>query len=164
MTWDWWLYFPSKGSHAVDFYCPKYPLSWVGWEPANLSSSGKHATTRPPRAAVFKICPYKISTVVHQLLWSNMFLFHILQKYICLTKVVCGFKDLLLSVFQHHLSNGVNITPIIEVCMATVLVLSWLEWPWISWWTCQIHKYSPIRCKVDYGSRQDGPHIDMMVS
>jgi hypothetical protein len=45
-----WLYFPSEGSSATDFYHPRIPSSLAGFEPANLGSNGRHATTSQLRA------------------------------------------------------------------------------------------------------------------
>jgi hypothetical protein len=50
------LYFPSKGSHAEDFYTRKNPTALAGFEPAN---SG---TTRPPKPPV--------STLVHSYMFQ----------------------------------------------------------------------------------------------
>jgi hypothetical protein len=44
------------GSRATDFITLKNPSSSsAGFEPANLGSSSKHATTRPPRATCNKL-------------------------------------------------------------------------------------------------------------
>jgi hypothetical protein len=49
VTWDRWLYFPSKGRHAEDFFALKNPMASAGFEPANLGTRGQHATPRPPK-------------------------------------------------------------------------------------------------------------------
>jgi hypothetical protein len=43
---------PPKKVVLRIFITPKNPSSSAGFEPANLGSSGKHATTRPPRTTV----------------------------------------------------------------------------------------------------------------
>jgi hypothetical protein len=44
------LYFPSEGRCAEDFFFRhKNPTASVGCEPANLSTKGQHATSRPPK-------------------------------------------------------------------------------------------------------------------
>jgi hypothetical protein len=48
-TWDRWLYFPTEGRRAVDFFRPKNPTASAGCEPANLGTKGQHATSRPPK-------------------------------------------------------------------------------------------------------------------
>jgi hypothetical protein len=48
-TWDRRLYFPSEGSRAEDFFALKNPTDSAGFEPANLSTKGQHATPRPPK-------------------------------------------------------------------------------------------------------------------
>jgi hypothetical protein len=46
---------PPKEVVLRIFITLKNPSSSAGFEPANLGSSGKHATTRPPRATTKKI-------------------------------------------------------------------------------------------------------------
>ena len=48
-TWDKWLYFPSEGRRAEDFFALKNPTASAGFEPANLGTKGQHATSRPPK-------------------------------------------------------------------------------------------------------------------
>ena len=48
-TWDRWLYFPSEGRRAEDFFALKNPTASVGSEPTNLGTKGQHATSRPPK-------------------------------------------------------------------------------------------------------------------
>ena len=48
-TWDRWLYFPSEGRRAEDFFTLKNPAASVGFEPTNLGPIGRHATSRPPK-------------------------------------------------------------------------------------------------------------------
>jgi hypothetical protein len=48
-TWDRWLYFPSEGRHAEDFFRPKNPTASAGCETANLGTKGQHATSRPAK-------------------------------------------------------------------------------------------------------------------
>ena len=44
-TWDKWLYFPSEGRRAEDFFLAlKNPTASAGFEP-----KGQHATSRPPK-------------------------------------------------------------------------------------------------------------------
>jgi len=43
MTWDRWLYFPSKGRRAEDFFALKNPMASAGFEPANLGTKGHSA-------------------------------------------------------------------------------------------------------------------------
>ena len=38
MTWDKWLYFPSEGRRAEDFFTLKNPKASAGFEPANLGN------------------------------------------------------------------------------------------------------------------------------
>jgi hypothetical protein len=56
MTWDRWLYFPSEGRRAEDFFALKNPTASAGFEPANLGTKGQHATPRPlkPLSEVLK--------------------------------------------------------------------------------------------------------------
>jgi hypothetical protein len=42
-TWDRWLYFPSEGRYAEDFFTRKNPMSSAGFEPVNLGTRGQHA-------------------------------------------------------------------------------------------------------------------------
>jgi hypothetical protein len=42
--WDRRLYFPSEGE---DFFTLKNPTTSAGFEPANLGTTGQHATPRP---------------------------------------------------------------------------------------------------------------------
>ena len=44
MTWDQWLYFPSEGRRAEDFFALKNPTAPAGFEPANLGTKGQHVT------------------------------------------------------------------------------------------------------------------------
>ena len=48
-TWDWWLYCPSEGRRAEDFFTLKNPTASAGFEPANLGTKGQHTTSRPPK-------------------------------------------------------------------------------------------------------------------
>jgi hypothetical protein len=41
------LYFPSEGRRAEDFFALKNPTASAGFEPRNLGTKGKHATSRP---------------------------------------------------------------------------------------------------------------------
>ena len=52
-TWDWWLYFPSEGRRAENFFTLKNPTASAGFEPANLGNKGQHATSRPPKPLVW---------------------------------------------------------------------------------------------------------------
>ena len=48
-TWDWQLYFPSKGRCAEDFSPLKILMASAGFEPANLGTQRQRATPRPPK-------------------------------------------------------------------------------------------------------------------
>jgi hypothetical protein len=48
-TWDQWLYFPSEGRRAENFFALKNPAASAGFEPVNLGTKGQHATPRPPK-------------------------------------------------------------------------------------------------------------------
>jgi len=57
-TWDRWLYFPSEGRHAEDFFRPKNPTALASCEPANDGTKGQHATSRPmmvPKASTLPL-------------------------------------------------------------------------------------------------------------
>jgi hypothetical protein len=51
-TWVRWLYLPSEGRRAEDFFRPKHPTASAGCKPANLGTKGQHATSRPPKPRV----------------------------------------------------------------------------------------------------------------
>jgi hypothetical protein len=51
-TWDRWLYFPSEGRRAEDFFALKNPTASAGFEPANLGTKGQHAMYRPPKLSL----------------------------------------------------------------------------------------------------------------
>jgi hypothetical protein len=57
---DRWLYFPSEGRRAEDFFALKNPTASAGVEPANLGSKAQHASPRPPK-------PLKLNV-----LWENI--------------------------------------------------------------------------------------------
>ena len=59
MTWDKWLYFPSEGRRADDFFALKNPTALAGFEPANLGSKGQHTTSRPLKPLTY------IHTYIH---------------------------------------------------------------------------------------------------
>ena len=64
MTWDKRLYFPSEGRRAAEFFALKIPTASTGFEPANLGTKGRHATSRPPKPLAFicNVCKkYKLS-------------------------------------------------------------------------------------------------------
>ena len=44
-----WLYFPSEGRRAEDFFALKNPTASAGSEPANLGTKDQPATSRPPK-------------------------------------------------------------------------------------------------------------------
>jgi hypothetical protein len=48
-TWYRWLYFPSEGRRAEDFFTLKNPTASTGFQPANLGTKGQNATSRPPK-------------------------------------------------------------------------------------------------------------------
>ena len=50
--WDKRLYFPSEGRRAEDFFAQKNPTASAGFEPANLGTKDKHATSRPPKPLI----------------------------------------------------------------------------------------------------------------
>ena len=52
-TWDRQLYFPSEGRRAEDFFALKNPTASTGFEPANLGTKGRHATSRPPKPIIY---------------------------------------------------------------------------------------------------------------
>ena len=62
MTWDKWLYFPSEGRHAEDFFALKKPTASAGFEPANLGTKGQHTTSRPPKPLIIMYTNTKILT------------------------------------------------------------------------------------------------------
>ena len=68
-TWDKWLYFPSEGRRAEDFFALKNPTASAGFEPSNLGTKGQHATSRPPKPHTsqgkFKI----LASLVTENLW-----------------------------------------------------------------------------------------------
>ena len=45
--WDKWFYFPSEGRRTEDFF--RAETASAGFEPANLGTKGRHATSRPPK-------------------------------------------------------------------------------------------------------------------
>jgi hypothetical protein len=51
VTWDRWLYFPSEGRHAEDFFTLKNPAALVGFEPLNLGTRDQHANRQTTEAA-----------------------------------------------------------------------------------------------------------------
>jgi hypothetical protein len=59
-TWDRRLYFPSEGRCAEEFFRPKNPTASAGFEPANLSTKGQHATSRPPKPPFIKTVPQNL--------------------------------------------------------------------------------------------------------
>jgi hypothetical protein len=48
-TWDRWLYFPSEGSHAVNFFAQKIRRLWLGSSPRSWVPEASILTTRPPK-------------------------------------------------------------------------------------------------------------------
>ena len=48
-TWDRWLYFPSKGRCAEDFFALKNPTASAWCKPMNLGTKGQHAISRPSK-------------------------------------------------------------------------------------------------------------------
>ena len=63
-TWDRWLYFPSEGKRAEDFFALKNPKPSAGFEPANLGTKGQHGTSRPPKPLFKGLIP--LETKPHQ--------------------------------------------------------------------------------------------------
>jgi hypothetical protein len=63
MTWDRWLYFPSEGRHAGDFFALKIPTASAGFEPANLGTRGQHASSRPSKPLFHNGGAYRFATV-----------------------------------------------------------------------------------------------------
>ena len=43
-TWGKWLYFPSEGRRAEEFFVLKNPTASAGFEPANLGTKGQHVS------------------------------------------------------------------------------------------------------------------------
>ena len=54
-TWDKWLYFPSEGRRAEDFFALKNPRASAGFEPTNLGTKGQHATSRPSKPLIMML-------------------------------------------------------------------------------------------------------------
>ena len=54
-TWDRRLYFPSEGRRAKEFFALKNPTASAGFEPANMGTRGRHATSRPPKPLCVKL-------------------------------------------------------------------------------------------------------------
>jgi hypothetical protein len=54
-TWYRRLYFRSEGRRAEDFFRPRNPTAFAGFEPSNLGTKGQHATSRPPKALIIII-------------------------------------------------------------------------------------------------------------
>ena len=48
-TWDKWLYFPSEGRRAKDFFALKNPTASAAFKPSNLGTKGQYANCRPPK-------------------------------------------------------------------------------------------------------------------
>jgi hypothetical protein len=49
VTWDRWLYFPSEGRHAEDFFSRKIRWFWPGSNPRSLVPEASILTTRLPK-------------------------------------------------------------------------------------------------------------------
>ena len=67
-TWDKWLYFPSEGRRAEDFFALRNPTASAGFEPANLGTKGQHATSRPPKLLIIHLnlfTHYRLSNIVN---------------------------------------------------------------------------------------------------
>ena len=60
-TWDRWLYFPSEGRRAEDFFRPKNPTALAEFEPANLGTKGQSDTRRLPKPIYTYIYVYIIN-------------------------------------------------------------------------------------------------------
>jgi hypothetical protein len=56
MTWDHWLYFPSEGRSAGDFFALKNPTASAGFEPVNFRIRGQRASSRPPKPLTVRFC------------------------------------------------------------------------------------------------------------
>jgi hypothetical protein len=52
VKWDQWLYFPSEGRHAEDFFALKNPTASAKFERANLGTRGQHANLQTTEAAL----------------------------------------------------------------------------------------------------------------
>jgi hypothetical protein len=79
VTWDRRLYFPSEGRRAEDiFFVLKNPTASAGFEPANLSTKGQYATSRPPKSINIYIYishsgslnKYKSESLLHYILYT----------------------------------------------------------------------------------------------
>ena len=55
-TWDRWLYFPSEGRRAEEFFVLKNPTALAGFEPANLGTKGQHAIPRQHMPYIIPCC------------------------------------------------------------------------------------------------------------
>jgi hypothetical protein len=53
VTWDRWLYFPSEGSRAEDFFALKTRRLWPGLIPWSWVPEASVLTTRPPKLLYF---------------------------------------------------------------------------------------------------------------
>ena len=49
MTWDWWLYFPSEGRRAEDFFARKIRQLRPGLNPRTRVPEASTLTSRPPK-------------------------------------------------------------------------------------------------------------------
>ena len=69
-TWDKWLYFPSEGRRAEDFFALKDPTASAGFEPANLGTKGQHATSRPPKPLFDRFSKSRLQIFLFRLSWK----------------------------------------------------------------------------------------------
>jgi hypothetical protein len=86
-SWDQWLYFPSDGRHAEDFFALNNPTALAGFEPANL---GTPLTT-------------KATYILSYTMWSKDFynLKSISSPFVAITV-----PNILLHAFTTHWRNG----------------------------------------------------------
>jgi hypothetical protein len=47
---------PLRRKACWEFFRPKNPTASAGFEPANLSTKGQHATSRPPKPPILQYC------------------------------------------------------------------------------------------------------------
>jgi hypothetical protein len=76
-TWDRWLYFPSEGRHAVDFFTRKVWRLRPGSNPRSCVPEASMLTTRPP-----KLLAQKLSSFVNffSMFWMQVKCFNLLRS------------------------------------------------------------------------------------
>jgi hypothetical protein len=73
-SWDRWLYFPSEGRHAVDFFPRKIRSLWLGSNPWSWVPEASMLITRPPKPIYYcvtlcRICHWSTESVCALNLW-----------------------------------------------------------------------------------------------